>query len=305
MRLEGDLTPGAILSAGNEIYVPASDWGVENYKFYDARYEGDLVLTPNDTIEEYTANVVGPHQAANYGTGVFTYADGTWFTNGTNTASPTDLPQNSTYAVDEIPHKAGNVIFHEDTPGVGVSFYTANANMMGALKTTGATAYAAGSVINVQDVYVSIGNDHEGLWSNSAAYTTGETVVHGIGPNRRLYQALGASTGTEPAAGGNASWTDLGAVDSSSSWTGAAGVANVDALVKDKDNAAYWTRSIWQLGEPDTTNGGRRDVTDSFIILIILCVGLSRIILISWAKPSGQAMSEVIISCIKVRTIYM
>ena len=34
--------------------------------------------------------------------------------------------------------------------------------------------------------------------------------------------------------------------------------------MKDKDNAAYWTRSIWQLGEPDTTNGGRRDVTDSF-----------------------------------------
>ena len=187
-----------------------------------------------------------------------------WFTNGSNTASPTDIPENSTVAIDQYPHKAGNVIFHEDTPGAGVSFYTANANMMGTLKTTGATAYAAGSVINVQDVYVSIGNAHEGLWSDSAAYTTGETVVHGIGPDRRLYQALGASTGTEPAKGGNANWDDLGAVNSSSSWTGAAGVANVDALVKDKDNVDYWTRSIWQLGEPDTTNGGRDDVTDSF-----------------------------------------
>ena len=102
MRNNTGLTPGAIRSNG-AIYVPASDWGVDSYTFNKARHQGELVLTPNDTIEEYTYRVQGAHSADDYATSMFVYADGAWFLSE-RAATSTDIPQNSNVSISSEPH---------------------------------------------------------------------------------------------------------------------------------------------------------------------------------------------------------
>ena len=117
MRSNTGLTPGAIRSNG-AIYEPASDWGVDSYSFYNAKYQGELVLTPNDTIEEYTYRVQGNHQADDYATSMFVYADGAWFLSH-GAATSTDIPKNSNVSISSQPHTAGDIV------NVSGTFFTA------------------------------------------------------------------------------------------------------------------------------------------------------------------------------------
>ena len=257
MRSNNGLTPGAVLSNG-AIYEAASDWGVENYNFGDAKNYRDLVLTGSDTIEEYTYRVQGRHQADNYAASIFVFADNAWFLSE-SAATSTDIPKNSNVSLASEPHSAGNIV------NVGGIFYTANSNLKGDLFQSGLMEYKAGNVIEVNGTYIEIGADHLGTWQGSSgSYANNQTVVY----NDNLYQVKtgqGANAAITTPADGSV-WASLGNILDPSNWNGT-GMSDVTTEVTDSTDAnfsTHWSRSVWQLGEPTTANNGRIDRTGDF-----------------------------------------